>query len=368
VTTQKGLSLERQKLLDAVNQDKRGKQQLARLGRNSERIPGKCLTLAESLLPWQPTLPLPYRFIKPLSLAQEVAQMRATVALVLAVALLFTSTEQASAQQEGGRSSSGYDAGQYFDRMSGGQSVWVRPEIADRKQAFFDRVAASLGITNGQITRQQWLSGQRHLKKTVAGGKGLAPRKPAPGQAAGESFDQYVQKQFKRLDLNGDGFLNTDEVPRSLRENFARWDRNKDGLIDLQEYRVYLQAWLRQNAQSTRRSGADTNPENEGRPVVYRPGSLPEHLLPAWFLDLDTDRDGQIGLYEWRKAGKPIDQFLAMDRNNDGFLTVEEVLYYQAAQARKADNSQEARVASISSRYPAPRIRAAKSKIVYKGK
>src|SRR5260370_4627835 len=126
--------------------------------------------------------------VRPLSLAQEVGPMRANVAVALAVALLLAWMEQASAQQEGGgqpgRSPSGYDPGQYFERMSGGQEVWVRPQSEGRKQAFFDRVAASLGITNGQITRQQWLDGQARMKKTVSGGKGLAPGKPAPGQAA----------------------------------------------------------------------------------------------------------------------------------------------------------------------------------------
>jgi hypothetical protein len=69
--------------------------------------------------------------------------------------------------------------------------------------------------------------------------------------------------------------------------------------------------------------------------VVYRAGNLPLDKLPPWFAQLDTDRDGQIGLYEWRRAGKPLEDFRAMDRNNDGFLTVEEVLYYQAALAKK---------------------------------
>src|SRR5262249_15447941 len=50
--------------------------------------------------------------------------------------------------------------------------------------------------------------------------------------------------------------------------------------------------------------------------------------LPDWFAKLDTDKDGQIGLYEWLAAKKPIDEFKDMDRNGDGFLTPEEVLFY----------------------------------------
>jgi hypothetical protein len=71
------------------------------------------------------------------------------------------------------------------------------------------------------------------------------------------------------------------------------------------------------------------------RPIVYRAGKLPKGL-PAWFAQLDTDRDGQVGLYEWKAAGKPISAFLAMDANGDGFLTVEEVLRFEKHKTRSA--------------------------------
>ena len=53
------------------------------------------------------------------------------------------------------------------------------------------------------------------------------------------------------------------------------------------------------------------------------------------FQQLDTDQDGQIGLYEWRTSGRPIDEFEKYDRNGDGFLTIEEVLYDETAQAEE---------------------------------
>jgi len=67
--------------------------------------------------------------------------------------------------------------------------------------------------------------------------------------------------------------------------------------------------------------------EDGSKPVVYRAGKLPPGL-PDWFTQLDTDRDGQVGLYEWKHSGRPLEEFHAMDRNGDGFLTVEEVLRY----------------------------------------
>ncbi len=71
--------------------------------------------------------------------------------------------------------------------------------------------------------------------------------------------------------------------------------------------------------------------ELEQRPNVYTGPKLPPGL-PDWFAKLDTDRDGQIGLYEWVAAKKSIEEFKAMDRNGDGFLTPEEVLYFIASE------------------------------------
>src|SRR5262249_14533478 len=71
--------------------------------------------------------------------------------------------------------------------------------------------------------------------------------------------------------------------------------------------------------------------EEEPKRVVYRAGKLPKEL-PPWFQQIDKDGDGQIGLYEWKNSGRPLDEFFKIDRNGDGFLTVEEVLRYVADQ------------------------------------
>ncbi len=76
-----------------------------------------------------------------------------------------------------------------------------------------------------------------------------------------------------------------------------------------------------------RRDGGDPkqggDPIEDPRPVVYRYGSQPKDA-PSYFNDLDKDHDGQISLYEWRTGGKQVDDFVALDLNNDGFLTVDE--------------------------------------------
>jgi Ca2+-binding EF-hand superfamily protein len=65
--------------------------------------------------------------------------------------------------------------------------------------------------------------------------------------------------------------------------------------------------------------------ELDSRPTVYRANKLPKGL-PEWFERLDADKDGQISLVEWRKAGMPLTDFAKWDRNDDGLLTYDEVL------------------------------------------
>jgi len=140
---------------------------------------------------------------------------------------------------------------------------------------------------------------------------------------------------FRKADLNGDGLLNYDEMDETLRAERDKYDENKDGFIDLKEYKVYIQARVQQwQAQNGNGGGGGSgslpgSDEEEPKPKEYRAGALPKEL-PAWFAQLDTDGDAQVGLYEWKVSGRSIEEFQKMDRNNDGFLTVQEVLRTQS--------------------------------------
>src|SRR5207248_1366935 len=129
-------------------------------------------------------------------------------------------------------------------------------------------------------------------------------------------------------------YLNNDEMPDQLRAERDRWDADRNALIDLNEFRAYFQARVQPSQPPSNTPGADQQqppggpnayfwdysqtPEEEMRkpPVVYRPGKLPKEL-PAWFEQYDTDKDGQIGLYEWKASGKSVQEFDEMDRNRD---------------------------------------------------
>lgn len=59
------------------------------------------------------------------------------------------------------------------------------------------------------------------------------------------------------------------------------------------------------------------------RPPKRKPQPRITVDLPTKFSEVDTNGDGQIGLYEWDRA--KYKEFFAMDRNQDGFLTPREL-------------------------------------------
>lgn len=69
----------------------------------------------------------------------------------------------------------------------------------------------------------------------------------------------------------------------------------------------------------------DKSDEPAQRTSVSRFGHLPKGT-PPWFEEYDADMDGMVGLYEWRRNGKKIPEFMAMDLNGDGFVTADEWL------------------------------------------
>ena len=150
-----------------------------------------------------------------------------------------------------------------------------------------------------------------------------------------------AMRLFRRLDQDGDGVLVRAEMPEGLRGQWRKWDRNRDGVIDPNEYAAYYQASLSVvsdkvasgeiRLQSAKALASLVQPPVPAKPepvaFAVRYGKLPPGL-PDWFAELDTDRDGQVGLYEWRRAGRPIAEFRKMDLDGDGLLTPEEYLRY----------------------------------------
>lgn len=268
--------------------------------------------------------------------------------LVGLLACFLLPTQGASQLPFGGSGGRGFgDPSKLFDMMSGGKDVITRDSLTNPfMSGMFDRYAEKLHITDGKITREQFngYMQQRLAEKgipsspTPATGSAASGPSQAPngGLSQADMMDRWAQSMFRRYDQNGDGLLNYDEMPESLRIERDKWDTNKDGFIDLNEFKEFFKAAIQKRMEegsfgaSNGAGGtapADPVREEEPKPVVYRAGKLPKEL-PAWFTQLDTDGDGQISLYEWRSGGKSVEEFQKMDRNGDGFLTITEVLYY----------------------------------------
>ena len=107
-----------------------------------------------------------------------------------------------------------------------------------------------------------------------------------------------------------------------------RWMAEKAVKEQKKAEKVYVKEQMK--AETAIRSGtveppATTEEKPDPRPTVQRYGNLPKEL-PKWWADVDADKDVQLSLYEWRTAARKVDDFVALDLNTDGFLTVEEYL------------------------------------------
>ena len=188
----------------------------------------------------------------------------------------------------------------------------------------------------------------------LGGGPGFS-RGPG-GPAGGEGMsDERIQEMFGRYDRNRDGKIDYDEASDRTKPEFRTLDANGDGGLDVGEYRTYIQK--RFGGGDSNSSGGNNfsgNYSNNGGPggndrfdprgdpnrkeepalIAIRYGKLPEGL-PSWWNDLDTDKDGQVGLYEWRQGARDMKEFLTMDLNTDGLLAPQEMLRYAAIKAEK---------------------------------
>jgi hypothetical protein len=78
--------------------------------------------------------------------------------------------------------------------------------------------------------------------------------------------------------------------------------------------------------EESRRDGDDRSRNSASSGYKPAPKVRVTKDLPSSFTDRDFDKDGQIGLYEWREWDRTrVDEFFFFDRNGDGFLTPKEL-------------------------------------------
>jgi len=228
---------------------------------------------------------------------------------LLVVALVFAISAPAQGQGPG-RGGGGYDPKLRFDKMAGTNGYIVIAEVNEFFREPMVKFAKDNNITNGKLTFEQYKQYSEQRQKEGGGGK--KGGKGGYGKGGGNS---------------GGGMMD------GLRSMFAPKDQTKDKAADARPATSSKPAEKAPSSPSIT-SRTVMEDELERRPVVYRPGNLPPGL-PAWFEKLDKDKDGQVDLGEWRLAGKKISDFEAIDLNKDGLLTPDEVLLHEAQNGRE---------------------------------
>jgi Ca2+-binding EF-hand superfamily protein len=262
-----------------------------------------------------------------------------TIALALALVVANTALTQFQGPGRGGRGGRGGgmgggrwgggppDPNMIFNFMSQGKDYIVIAEMRrESDKTAMTEYAQSKGISNGQLTREQFADYWQQRMAQRQANRGGGPGGRGGGDPAKDAFD--------RMDVNKDGVLSDAEIPGALRSEMGKWDSNRDGKIQLDEYRAFFKASAPAEAAASpgaspiQTTTAPSLEELDKRATVYRAGNLPRELQRTWFEQYDTDKDGQVGLYEWKEAGESVATFRAIDANGDGFITAEEALRY----------------------------------------
>ena len=149
---------------------------------------------------------------------------------------------------------------------------------------------------------------------------------------------KHARSMLSRFDRNHNHILERNEWD-GMPGNPNETDRNHDGKITVAElsYRPSLRDRLQRGGGSMEGEGRDSDRNagdssaNERRRASYRFLMAHERLpkgLPNWFVDRDTDLDGQVSMKEFAQdwTDSVAYEYLKYDTNNDGMITPKECL------------------------------------------
>jgi EF hand len=218
----------------------------------------------------------------------------------------------------------------WYDLLIGKNDEWKRDATNAQLAGLFDKVVQRLEL--GPVPTIKRDEFAKYARKVLREGNPSENERDA---------NEDADKAFRVLDKDGNGELEGDEMTAPLKEEKVKTDADSNGRISKTEYRDYFRRKVTVKADAILAKSGDQGRGPNGKPGAANGKGA--NGLPDWFTALDLDKDGQISLYEWRKGGKDMAAYTAMDLNGDGLLTRDEYLRY--VRMKQIDDAQKQREA-----------------------